>query len=799
MATIPSLIVGPAIVAAGLAYKYSRFDDADQQDEGGAGFTGLHVKRMSEMTSSTTGYNGSGSGIVGRSMGARFEGDFQPRVPSERQRTDAFVPTNMVASSSSGRGGSGDGMGSLAQYQGDSKATADDWQQNGYHLEQQSGGRSRQDLYNSIPDRRVAQALEVRENPYPRTTQELENRSWLFRAMHTVSGDMGPIEHKDTDTERQRLVFPADTNREQISSTQGANTLKGTAVFSGGDEQQRLASDIQKPGDIVGQASPAADDVSRIGTNALDITGAEGSSGATKSGSWFWGSSSSNKDAARKAADESRGWFWSKKQDVDQAAQDAVGSAKDTLQSASDSVKEAADDTRGWFQSKKHEADQAASDAVGSVKDTLHSASDSVGQAIDDTRGWFSSKKSNADRAVSDTAGSASASMQAASGSVKEAVKEAADDTRGWFWNRKHEADRTASNAADSARDTLQSASNSVQEAADDSRGWFWNRKNEADRAVADATGAVESKIQTASDSVQEAAGNTRGWFWNKKQDAKSTVADTVDSAKDSLQSASDSVKDTAKESAEGSRDRFWNMKHDADKTVSDAARSAQDTMGGDMTAGPRNWLHSKKESAKGAMENEWEWVTGKVDDMGRHHPAGEAAATTSFVGNSVGRASNNASQQQPDSISPDRTAAQMSSATASMMDNNAQQTATTGNNLQQGGRRTRRDSMMDPLKGNSVLDMLDSKFDEARTALRNTSEELRTMANEAGSAASEKIKDAAETVRFHPTNEGIIREDAGGHDNGEAVHFVEIDSGIPQLSNFGGQTATGASVRRNR
>ncbi|KAJ2844570.1 hypothetical protein GGI22_006834, partial [Coemansia erecta] len=280
MATIPSLIVGPALVAAGLAYRYSRFDDDNQQKEGGAGISGLHARRMSEMTSSTTGYNHAG----GFSMGARFEGDFQPPVPSERQRTDAFVPTNMVAASSSTSSSSSPpstgGGESLAQYQGQSKATAEKPQSG--HLEQHTGRK--QNIYDNVSDRRVANALAMRENPYPRTTDELENRSWLFRAVHKVTGDLGPIEHKDSGIEQQRLVFPADTSREQISSTQDANALKGTRVFSSeqpGQSQEGSSSSRNgaqaSSGDMVDsaarQASRLADDVSRIG-----VTGAGGSS-----------------------------------------------------------------------------------------------------------------------------------------------------------------------------------------------------------------------------------------------------------------------------------------------------------------------------------------------------------------------------------------------------------------------------------------------------------------------------------------------------------------------------------------
>ncbi|KAJ1662095.1 hypothetical protein IW140_006260 [Coemansia sp. RSA 1813] len=796
MATIPTLIVGPAIVAAGLAYRYGRFDDNSGagvgQQKDGTGFSGLHIRRMPEMTSSTPASNGSASA---RSMGTRFEGDFQPLVPSERQRTDAFVPTNMLASSSL-FSNAGDGA-ATAQQQGLSKASADSGSQASHRGHQEQQTERKQNIYDRISDRRVADTLKERENPYPRTTGELENRSWLFRAMHKVSGDLGPIEHKDSAVEKQRLVFQPDAESEQISSTQGANVLKGTTLFSNvapdnndqlkQSEEWAHASGLDAPGsrskielppssNVVGstvhQASRAADDVNRLGVDdvdanqaALDVTGMgrssdssssspsssskdNGSSSSGGSGGWFWGSSDkSSADAAKKAASESRGWFWNKKQDAEKAASDAVASAEDKLQSASDYAQETADDARGWFGNKKQNADRAVTDTVGSVENKLQSASDSVNQAADDTRGWFQNKKQDADKATSD--------------------------------------------AVDSAEDKLQSTSDLVKETANDTRGWFWNKKQDIDNTISDTIDSAKDSLQSASDSLKESAESTRGWFWNKKQDADNTVSETVDSAKNKANEASSAV-------------------HDTVDSAKDSVNSA--------AAGSRDWLYNKKEGAKGALENEWEWVTGKVDDMDRstRDAASKASDASqawmwdrkSQADNAVANAAGTVRDQ---AVSARDRAAQRSAenresaagytgaaATAGAMDS-----ALSGDIPQE--RSSRRDSSMTPLKGsdsNSVLDALDSKFDEARTALRNTSEELRSMANDAGSAASEKIRDAAETVRFHPTNEGIVRQDIvrGRGENGEdiAMRFVEVDSGIPQLSNAGRPTTTAAPVRRN-
>ncbi|KAJ2659186.1 hypothetical protein IWW48_003622 [Coemansia sp. RSA 1200] len=772
MATIPTLIVGPAIVAAGLAYRYGRFDDdRDQRDTWGLTTPGFRARRMSDMTAGggeAAGYPEPGmrttrsasiSGGGGKAAGAKFESDFQPQVPSERQRTDSFVPTNMLASSSAtsasgnsgGSGSSGGGWSSQQQQQ----------QQQNLQQSQQP----KQSIYDKISDRRVAETLAERENPFPRTTNELENRSWAFRALHKVSGDLGSIEHKDSPVQKERLVFPEEASSSSNAGAargmqgeggkQGVNVLGSNKLFGNvaPDNNDQLkqsegwttAGGLDAPGtrsttkiepseNVVGstvhRASRAADDVNRLGVKTvdanqagLDVTG-EGNAKSRDSsslpssengkpearsggggGGWFWGSSNKDnntRDAAKKAASESRGWFWNKKSDADKAISDTA-----------DSAKEAADNARGWLGNKKQEADKSVSDTVESAK-----------EAAENTRGWLSDKKQGADRAVSDTVDSAKNWAQSASDSAKET----ADNTRGWFWNKKQDADKAVGDTVDSAK-----------EAVDNTRGWLGNKKQEADNAVSDTI-----------DSAKEKADNTRGWFWNKKQDADKAVSDTVGSAKDSLNTA-------ATES--------------------------------------RDWARSKKDNAVDAVEHEWDWATGKADDMGRstRNAVDSAAdASKSWMWSQKSKA-DNAVANAADTVGDSAAAARDRAA------NKAGDTAGNAGGSEQGKKQQRRDSLMSPLKDttttgtsvgsdNSVLDALDSKFDDARTALRNTSEDLRTMASDASVAASDKLKDAVETVRFHPTNEGIVRERIvrGRGENGEdvAMRFVEIDSGIPQLSN---------------
>ncbi|KAJ2525221.1 hypothetical protein GGI11_000192 [Coemansia sp. RSA 2049] len=718
MATIPTLIVGPAIVAAGLAYRYGRFDDdRDQRNTWGLTTPGFRARRMSDMTAGEaarypepgmrTGRSASISGGGGgRAAGAKFESDFQPQVPSERQRTDSFVPTNMLASSSAASA-SGNSSGSGSSNGGGWSSQ----QQQNLQQDMQQPQQPKQSIYDKVSDRRVAETLAERENPFPRTTNELENRSWAFRALHKVSGDLGPIEHKDSPVQKERLVFPeeADANAgvsrgmQSEDGKQGVNVLGSNRLFGNvaPDNNDQLkqsegwttAGGLDAPGtrsttkiepseNVVGstvhRASRAADDVNRLGVETVDANQAgldvTGEGNAKSHGSSSMPSSENGKPEARSGGGGGGG---------------------------------------GWF--------------------------------------WGSSNKDN---------------------NARDAAKKAASESRGWFWNKKSEADKAVSDTTDSAK-----------EAADSARGWFGNKKQEADKSVSDTF-----------DSAKEAAENTRGWLSDKKQSADRAVSDTVDSAKNWAQSASDS----AKETADNTRGWFWNKKQDADKAVSDTVGSAKDSLN-NAAAESRDWARSKKDNAVDAVEHEWDWATGKADDMGRstRNAVDSAAdASKSWMWSQKSKADNavaNAADAVGDSAATARDrAANKAADFAGSAGGNGQ-----GTKQQQ---QQRRDSLMSPLKDtttttgtsvgsdNSVLDALDSKFDDARTALRNTSEDLRTMASDASVVASDKLKDAVETVRFHPTNEGIVRERIvrGRGENGEdvAMRFVEIDSGIPQLSN---------------
>ncbi|KAJ1721027.1 hypothetical protein LPJ53_004396, partial [Coemansia erecta] len=102
MSTIPTFIVAPAILAAGLTYRYTGGDD---------NISGVRTRRYSESAFDSDSSDSSRqrqtqqrrmSVTVGssRPAGSHFEGDFAPKVPSDMHRADAFVPTTMLGSSS---------------------------------------------------------------------------------------------------------------------------------------------------------------------------------------------------------------------------------------------------------------------------------------------------------------------------------------------------------------------------------------------------------------------------------------------------------------------------------------------------------------------------------------------------------------------------------------------------------------------------------------------------------------------------------------------------------------------------
>ncbi|KAJ2809746.1 hypothetical protein FBU31_008137, partial [Coemansia sp. 'formosensis'] len=95
-----------------------------------------------------------------------------------------------------------------------------------------------------------------------------------------------------------------------------------------------------------------------------------------------------------------------------------------------------------------------------------------------------------------------------------------------------------------------------------------------------------------------------------------------------------------------------------------------------------------------------------------------------------------------------------------------------------------RRDSLLSGIDDNSVIHALDEKFNEARSILRSTTDEIKTMASDASSAASETLRTAAEKTLPRPSNDGINMEETHGHrDIANKARFVEANSHIPLLS----------------
>ncbi|KAJ2377068.1 hypothetical protein IW150_001602, partial [Coemansia sp. RSA 2607] len=175
MATIPTLIVAPAILAAGLTYKYAGGSDD---------ISGVRIRRTSE-----TGFSGEAlrqqptvqrraslSAVEGRA-GSRFESDFAPRVPSDMHRADAFVPTTMLTTNNVGSSAASGGDPTVRSRAGGSGSTAySPWKQ---ILESNARG---------TVDHR---------STYPNTTEDINRSSWLYRVAHKITGDLGSIEHQE--------------------------------------------------------------------------------------------------------------------------------------------------------------------------------------------------------------------------------------------------------------------------------------------------------------------------------------------------------------------------------------------------------------------------------------------------------------------------------------------------------------------------------------------------------------------------------------------------------------------------
>ncbi|KAJ1745884.1 hypothetical protein LPJ58_005826, partial [Coemansia sp. RSA 1591] len=312
MSTIPTLIVAPAIVAAGVAYKYAggsdRYGGTRLQDR-----QEYYVKGGASGRRGSTGSLEHQSGIDGRT--------------GRGLHANEFIPTTMVGPGLQQYPGSA--ANSLAAQTGETK-----------YRPAKFDGSSSFDSYHpqGISTKQVPEHI---IGPFPRSDEERKHSSWLSRVAYKLTGDLGPIEHQNDDILRRRDEI-RERAEEKVPMAQGGSGPPRIGVH----KTSMYASDAP-----VHKASRAADDVTREGVKnadanqaAIDVT-REGT--RDESQSRFGNNYSADDRAGRvnQRADQSSGWFWNKKQEADDATLGAVDKAKRRASDAEYSAKEAVDKT----------------------------------------------------------------------------------------------------------------------------------------------------------------------------------------------------------------------------------------------------------------------------------------------------------------------------------------------------------------------------------------------------------------------------------------------------------------------
>ncbi|KAJ2841427.1 hypothetical protein J3B02_005894, partial [Coemansia erecta] len=324
MTTIPTLIIAPAILAAGLTYRYT-----GGKDEGSE-----RARRRSEI--SLSGSNPSEFDISRKlQAGSRFKEDFEPGVPISQHRADAFVPTSQLKPQNT------NDSPSVSHRRATSDSTHSPWKQ---ILESNIKSNTE---YNST---------------YPNTTDDIQKSSWMYRAAHKITGDLGPIEHQENYLDK---AFDEGGQREAtvLVPTWDKGVFRQT-MFSGSRPKEQGTANIHA-------ASRAAEEVTDKGVRgtrdaqdaayeAIDRNEkAKAADAADKGGSgwWFWNKQQDTGDTqgrrasdvisgdVRKSADDARNWLWNKKEDSEDAVSDAAGDVKRRASDTSDSARRAADDT----------------------------------------------------------------------------------------------------------------------------------------------------------------------------------------------------------------------------------------------------------------------------------------------------------------------------------------------------------------------------------------------------------------------------------------------------------------------
>ncbi|KAJ2162773.1 hypothetical protein GGF46_000334 [Coemansia sp. RSA 552] len=841
MSTIPTLIVAPAILAAGIAYKYTGGDAGEHR---------LRMRRHSDVVPSTE------SSSVGGGIGVR-------RAPGaqKQQHANEFIPTTMIGGNMQRYNSLGGN--SLASQTGDSN----------FHPSYK-GDRKEFESYKpqGIRDTETKRMW----GPYPRTDKEQKDSSWFHRASHEVAGDLGPIEHQDAVLAKQERMaeqagvrYPdeadirrgADPHPKSIPSNEQYSGRR--ASWTGGDTS---AATNRNVGSTMHQV---ADQGAAVADHAKEA--------AKESRNWFWNKTKDAEDTVRDVGDSASSWLWGSRKKADQDTGNIADRAHQAVGTAQDTVRDAGESAGSWFQGTKDQAanrvhqaadhvHQAADTAQDTVRDagntdsggswfqgTKDQAADRVHQAADtaqdtvrdagntDSRGsWFQGTKDQAADRVHQAADTAQDTVRDAGntdsrgswfwGSNKK--KEQASDESGsdWLRSKKLTVDEHTQQAMDDAKQAAENTRSRVGAVKDTAQDWIHGTKENVEdaargtgQAVSDAGGWVQDKTQQAGHGISDAAGATQDWLSRKKQGAQETANNAIQGTKQSIDSAQSKVDDTADaaqdwlstkkynvqdSSANNARQNtnnesrgWWFWKKSKQPSVKDnnnksggwfgnKGQQAEDRV--DQAAQEtRSWLGAKKEHAEDAVadgvKEAGNWLSGRTDDLGRNV---ESAKNTAEHAKDKSRSwlwgqGSKAEQAIADTAST--VGLKAGDASARAQDRaNALGHAANNQTQDKSGRDTRRDSLMSMDKDTSVMGVLDNKFDEARAALRSTGRDLRAMAENAS----------------QPTNEGLIEvggkeiRSVGGiggtsaneqanravHGDNIKLRLVEVDSGIPVL-----------------
>ncbi|KAJ1831125.1 hypothetical protein LPJ63_004497 [Coemansia sp. RSA 2711] len=522
MSTIPTLIVAPAILAAGLAYRYGGSDRRSGRIQDSQEYFVRHGTRR------------------GSNLEQQSAGDEAPRM----QHMNEFIPTTMIGPGLQRYPGAGD-VNSLAAQTGETKyfpvAHPDD-----KHFDSYKPQGISSKLYRSTII-----------GPYPRNEDERHDSSVLSRAMHGVTGDLGPIEHQsDAALRYQDKLQQSVPQAEHLRGSPSVHpTLTKSSMYKSDapvNQASRAAKDVTDQQRVSDKdANQAAIDVTRQGTRDEQLQKERELAAARESsGGWFWNTKKQAEDKAGEIAD-------SAKDKAEDKASDAADTVRDKASDAANTAKQAADDTRGWFWNKKEQAEDKAGEAANAVKDRAGDMADSAKQAADDTRGWFGAQKERAQ----DTASQAADSMRGT-----------AQDAEGWLRSKKDDAASAAESARLGARGAMQAAGQGASDAADSLRE---GASDAAQSLGHGASGAADSLRQVGSSAKQNTARDTRGgWL----QDTKQTAENAAGEARSWLAGTTDDLGRSAEATADRSRAWLWQKTSDADQQLAHAAGSVERT-----------------------------------------------------------------------------------------------------------------------------------------------------------------------------------------------------------------------------